>query len=94
MKSISQIILLGLLIAGAHFILTISLGVYFGLGMSRKGTWFITNVFMQPGAFIVDIFKYKNIMLDDRFVFLFNFIFYWCLISIIFYLKRRMHNIV
>jgi hypothetical protein len=36
-----------------HFALGFVLALYFGLGMSRTGSWFVTNVWAQPGRSLV-----------------------------------------
>lgn len=81
-----------LIIAAAHSGLSIALGIYFGLGMSPKGAWFVKHVFMQPGVGIATILKRFEISQPDRLVLLINFVFYLIIFLLIFYLRQKLKD--
>ena len=78
----------GFLFSVCHFVITVVFGVYFGLGMSRSGAWFTKNIIMQPGAFIVTLFSNADSQMH-RYILLINFVFYWIIAALFFYLRNR-----
>ncbi len=77
------------LFAIGHAVISIVLGLYFGLGMSPKGAWFVKNIIMQPGVGIAALLKRLDLSQPDRLVLLINFAFYFIIFLLIFYIRQR-----
>ena len=83
----------GGLIGIGHSIVTFILAVYFGLGMSRSGTWFWENFLAQPGLYISDNLERLGSTHADYYMFICNIIFYWVISAVLLHIISHKKSI-
>ncbi len=88
-------ILWGGAIAYTHSFMLFPLSIFFGLGMSPSGAWFLNNIYAQPGTSIEQYLLTTGLISPNYKFYIFllsNIIFYWILSSSLIYFISRHKN--
>ena len=76
-------IALGGAIGCSHSIVVIISALYFGLGMSKPGTWFWQNILSQPGYSIAKYLESVGYSHSGYIFYALNILFYWFVSAIL-----------